>query len=60
MLLAFPPEQVFREVGGSFPNVFATTAHMVGAEAVWLERLQGNPTARFPDPPAHILARPGH
>ncbi|MFN3390215.1 MAG: DinB family protein [Meiothermus ruber] len=54
VLLALTPEQAHREVGGSFPSVLATTAHMVGAEMVWLERLQGNPTARFPDHPAEI------
>lgn len=53
-LLALTPEQAHREVGGSFPSVFATTAHMVGTESVWIECLQGNPTARFLDNPADI------
>jgi len=53
-LLALSPELVHQEVGGSFPSVFATTAHMVGAEAVWLERLQGSPAASFPANPADM------
>ncbi len=47
-------EQARQEVGGSFPSVLATTAHMVGAEAVWLERLLGNPAASFPASPTDI------
>ncbi len=53
-LLALPPDQAQRAVGGSFPSVFATTAHMVGTEAVWLERLLGNPQAPYPPTPADM------
>lgn len=48
-------EQTRQEVGGSFPSVLATTAHMVGAEAVWLERLLGNPAASFPASPTDLV-----
>lgn len=53
-LLELSPEQTHRRVGGSFDSVFATTAHMVGAEMVWLERLLGNPEAAFPPVPADM------
>ncbi|GIW24192.1 DinB family protein [Meiothermus sp.] len=53
-LQALSPEQAQQEVGGSFPSVLATTAHMVGAEAVWLERLLGNPAASFPSNPGNM------
>lgn len=46
-LLELSPEQAHQEVGGSFASVFATAAHMVGAETVWLERLMGSPEAGF-------------
>lgn len=48
------PLQAHQEVGGSFANVFATATHMVGAEAVWLERLSGHPEATFPPSPADM------
>lgn len=50
-LLKLPAAQAHQDVGGSFASVFDTTAHMVGAELVWQERLEGNPTAAFPTPP---------
>lgn len=50
-LLKLPAAQAHQDVGGSFPSVFDTTAHMVGAELVWQERLEGNPKAAFPAPP---------
>ncbi len=50
-LLELSPEQAHQEVGGSFASVFATAAHMVGAETVWLERLMGSPEASFPPIP---------
>jgi uncharacterized damage-inducible protein DinB len=53
-LVELSPEQTHHKVGGSFDSVFATTAHMVGAETVWLERLQGNPEATFPPTPAEM------
>ncbi|WP_448566317.1 DinB family protein [Thermus sp.] len=53
-LLELSPQQAHQEVGGSFASVFATAAHMVGAEKVWLERLLGNPEATFPPTPAQM------
>lgn len=34
-----------RELGGSFPSIQATLAHMMNAEAVWLSRILGRPVA---------------
>jgi uncharacterized damage-inducible protein DinB len=40
------PEQLTREMGGSFPGVLATLAHVLGAEWLWLARWRGtSPTA---------------
>ena len=49
------PEQFTRQLGGSFPSLRETLAHLVGAEWIWLERLDGrSPRAllgadEFPD-----------
>lgn len=59
-LLELSPEQTHQKVGGSFDSVFATAAHMVGAETVWLERLQGNPEATFPPTPAEMQGMHEH
>jgi uncharacterized damage-inducible protein DinB len=40
---------VTRELGGSFPSVWTTLAHLYGAENSWLARWQGTPTGRLPD-----------
>jgi len=55
-LTELSPEQARQEVGGSFASVLATTAHMVGAEMVWLERLKGHPEATFPPAPTTMQA----
>jgi len=45
-LLRLPPEAPTQDLGGSFPTVRATFAHLVAAEWLWLERWRGsNPTA---------------
>ncbi len=36
-------------VGGSFPSVQATVAHLTGAALVWQQRFEGDAEARFPD-----------
>jgi uncharacterized damage-inducible protein DinB len=42
-------EQFLRPLGGSFPSLRETFAHMVAAEWIWLERWRGNnPTALIP------------
>jgi uncharacterized damage-inducible protein DinB len=46
--LALPPGAVDREVGGSFPSLRATLAHMVWAEWLWIERWEGG-DAKLPD-----------
>ena len=37
------PGDLARELGGSFPSVWATLAHMYGAENSWLARWNGTP-----------------
>src|SRR6185295_875457 len=44
-----PPADVTRELGGSFPTVWATLAHVYGAENSWLARWEGTPAGRLPD-----------
>ena len=44
---ALSPDQ-FLTPGNSFPSMRDTLAHMVGAEWVWLERLQGRSPAALP------------
>lgn len=34
-------EQFSRDLGGSFPSIQATLAHMLNAEAIWLGRIEG-------------------
>ena len=42
-----PPEQVTRQLGGSFPTIGDTMGHIVAGEWIWMRRLQGaSPTAR--------------
>lgn len=47
-LLELSCEQARKEVGGSFPNIYTTTLHMVGAEWAWQERLEGNSPKALP------------
>ena len=42
-------EQLKRDVGGSFPSVWATLTHVYGAENNWLARWQGTPKGSPPD-----------
>jgi uncharacterized damage-inducible protein DinB len=37
------PTDLTRELGGSFPSVWATLTHMYGAENTWLARWNGSP-----------------
>jgi uncharacterized damage-inducible protein DinB len=53
-LLKLSKEQAHQEVGGSFPNIFATTAHLVGAEIIWQNRLEGHRVKAFPKPPTSM------
>jgi uncharacterized damage-inducible protein DinB len=56
------PEQFERPVGGSFPSLRETLAHLVAVEWIWLERWRGQspktliPPSEFPDVAA-IAAR---
>jgi len=51
---ALTPEQFARDLGSSFKSVRDTLVHVMGAEWVWLQRLQGKaptglpPAAEFP------------
>ena len=39
--IALSAEQFLRPIGGSFPSVRETSAHMVAVEWIWLERWRG-------------------
>ncbi|MDX2004912.1 MAG: DinB family protein [Meiothermus sp.] len=54
-LMELSPEQLTREVGGSFPSVLTTVAHMVGSEQVWQMRCEGQSQATFPPVPDNLL-----
>lgn len=41
-------EQFTREIGGSFPSVHATLAHIAGAAEVWAARMEGRTPDRVP------------
>ena len=48
------PEDLDRDLGSSFPSLFATMGHILGAERVWLSRFVGSPLhlpslSRYPD-----------
>jgi uncharacterized damage-inducible protein DinB len=45
---ALSPEELGREVGGSFASVLGTLTHLVGAEWVWLERWHGRSPRAIP------------
>lgn len=47
---ALSEEEFLRPVGGSFPSLRGTLAHMAGAEWVWLERWQGRSPKALPAP----------
>ncbi len=42
-------EQLTRDLGGSFPSVRDTLAHVIAAEWIWLSRWQGDPPGTAPD-----------
>ncbi|NWJ40046.1 MAG: DinB family protein [Geothrix sp.] len=45
-ILQLPPEAAAQDLGGSFPTLRTTFAHIVSAEWLWLERWRGShPTA---------------
>lgn len=51
---ALTPEQFTKDLGSSFRSVRDTMAHIMGAEALWLERFQGRTATlasgdQFPD-----------
>jgi uncharacterized damage-inducible protein DinB len=43
------PEQYAKVLGGSFPSVQATVAHVAAAADVWSTRLEGGTPTRVPD-----------
>ena len=55
-LMELSPELANQHVGGSFPSVFATAAHMVASEMVWQARCEGNGAAAFPPVPENCIA----
>jgi len=44
-----PPEELTRDLHGSFASVLDTLVHLLGAEATWLSRWQGSSPSAFPD-----------
>jgi uncharacterized damage-inducible protein DinB len=42
-------EKLNRDCRSSFPSVFATLVHMLGAEWIWLERWNGSSPSVWPD-----------
>lgn len=62
---ALQPDQLTRDLGGSFPSVRDTLVHIYGAEWIWCERWHGaapasRPSAAdFPDVPAVAMAWSG-
>ena len=47
--MRLPPEALTQDLGGSFPTVRDTFAHMVSAEWIWLERWRGHAPTAAPD-----------
>ena len=43
------PDQLTREIGGSFPSLWTTLMHIYGAERSWFARWQGTPEGVTPD-----------
>jgi uncharacterized damage-inducible protein DinB len=43
-----PLEDFVKEIGGSFPSLRGTLAHVYGAEWIWLERLRGTSPPALP------------
>ncbi|MEW5974809.1 MAG: DinB family protein [Acidobacteriota bacterium] len=50
------PEQLSRDLGNSFPSVFATLLHIYQAEWIWYRRWQGESPSAFPADDASTLA----
>ena len=50
---ALTPEQFTRSLGSSFGSVRDTLAHILGAQWIWHERLNGRPTAGLPSADAY-------
>ena len=46
---SLPAGPFTREIGGSFPSIQATLAHMVSVEWLWLERCRGGNPRTMPD-----------
>lgn len=42
------PEDLLRDTGSSFPSLLQTTAHIAGAEKIWLSRFLGTTLEPFP------------
>lgn len=51
MVSALTDEEFYKEIISSFPSVHTTIEHILGAETVWYNRLQGISLTAFPDFP---------
>jgi uncharacterized damage-inducible protein DinB len=47
--LTLPSDQLLKTLNGSFPSIYATVVHLYQADCIWLDRLQGLPTAALSD-----------
>jgi uncharacterized damage-inducible protein DinB len=47
-VMQLPPEQYFRDLGGSYGGIHGTLAHIVWAEQLWLHRWVGKPNPAVP------------
>lgn len=42
-------EQLIKDLGGSFHSIYDTLVHLFQADSIWLDRLEGRPTAGLAD-----------
>jgi uncharacterized damage-inducible protein DinB len=48
-LKSLPSEEINREIVSSFSSLKKTVFHIYGAQAIWIQRLNGNSVVSFPD-----------
>lgn len=47
---ALPPEELTRDFGTADRSILGTLVHVYAGDRIWLNRIKGNPPARFIDP----------
>ena len=48
LVLTLPTESISKETGGSFPSIRQTILHLLGADWIWMNRLNGRPIIDIP------------